>query len=102
MGVAVDPRELEVTTKMRSHDDTVLVDDHCQAALGPVLEEMVRICSLEEHLFPFTLNACDKSLQESGAALCLTTEFVPYSLRHCGQANDLNHRRRDMAALAKR
>ena len=47
VGVVVAPRELEVTTKARSHDDTVLVDDHCQAALGPVLAEMVRVRSAE-------------------------------------------------------
>lgn len=102
VGVVVAPRELEVTTKARSHDDTVLVDDHCQAALGPVLAEMVRVRSAEEHLFPLTLNAYEKTLRESGTALGLTTEFVPHSLRHCGPANDLYHHRRDMAALAKR
>ena len=60
--MVVAPRELEVTTKARSHDDTVLADDHCQAALGPVLAEMVRIRSSEEHLFHLTLNAYEKTL----------------------------------------
>ena len=100
--MVVAPRELEVTTKARSHDDTVLVDDCCQAALGPVLAEMVRIRPSEEHPYHLTLNAYEKTLRESGTALGLTTEFVPHSLRHCGPANDLYHRRRDMAALAKR
>ena len=102
VGVVVAPRELEVTTKARSHDDTVLVDEHCQATLGPVLAELVRVRAAEEHLFPLTLNAYEKTLRESGIALGLTTEFVPHSLRHCGPANDLFHGRRGMAALAKR
>ena len=43
IGVVVAPRELEITTKTKSHDDTVLVDDSCFAACGPVLAELARI-----------------------------------------------------------
>ena len=98
----VAPRELEVTTKARSHDDTVLVADHFQAALVPVLAEMLRVRSAEKHLFLLTLNAYGKPYREYGTGMGFTTDFVPHSLRHCGSANDLYHHRRDMAALAKR
>ena len=100
--MVVAPRELEVTTKARSQDDTVLVDSPCHEALGPVLAELVRIRAAEEQLFPLTLNGYEKILRDAGSAMGLTTEFVPHSLRHCGPANDLYFERRSMAAVAKR
>ena len=101
-GVVIAPRELGITTKTRSHDDTILVDSPCHESLGPALAELVRIRTSEEQLFPLTLNAYEKTLRDLGSAMGLSTEFVPHTLRHCGPANDLFFERRDMAAIAKR
>ena len=36
IGVVVAPRELEVATKTKAHDDTVLVDSDCQPVCGDI------------------------------------------------------------------
>ena len=78
------------------------MDDCRFPACGLILAELTRIRANEEHLFPLTLNAYEKVLRDTGKSLNVTTEFVPHSLRHCGPANDLYHKRRSMAAVAKR
>ena len=104
VGVIVAPRELQITTKTKSQDDTILVDGACHASTSEVLRELVRIRSGGERLFPrLTLNAYEKVLRDVVRDMGLAElEVVPHTFRHTGPSNDLYHGRRTLQDVAKR
>ena len=104
VGVIVAPRELQVTTKTKSQDDTILVDGACFASTSEVLRELVRIRSGGDRLFPrLTLNAYEKILRDVVRDLGIAElEVVPHTFRHTGPSNDLYHGRRKLQDVAKR
>ena len=104
IGVVVAPRELQITTKTKSQDDTVLVDGPCHASCGEVLRELVRIRAGGDRLFPaLTLNSYEKSLRDVTRGMGIAElEIVPHTFRHSGPSNDLYHGRRSLQEIAKR
>ena len=104
IGVVVAPRELEVTTKTKAQDDTVLIDGACQPSCGDVLRELARIRRGGDRLFPLlSLNSHERALRDLAKALGIESlEVVPHTMRHSGPSNDLYHGRRSLQAVAKR
>ena len=104
IGVVVVPRELQITTKTKSQDDTIVVDRSCAAAAGDILRELVRIRAGGERVFPrLTLNAYEKILRDVCRDLGIAElEIVPHTFRHSGPSNDFYHERRLLTAVAKR
>ena len=93
IGVVVAPRELEVTTKTKAHDDTVLVDSACQPACGDILRELVRIRAEGDRLFPpFTLNSYEKVLRDAAGDLKLA-ELEIAGMQH-GRPRSMRKERR--------
>ena len=104
VGIVVAPRELEVTTKSRTHDDTILVDGACHPDSTAVLHELARVRSDGDRLFPaLTLSKYEESFRVAGAKLGLAhLNIVPHMMRHTGPSNDLFHGRRNIQEVAKR
>ena len=104
VGIVIAPRELEVTTKSRTHDDTILVDGACHPDSTAVLQQLARIRSDGDRLFStLTLSSYEKSVRVAANKLKLAhLDIVPHMLRHTGPSNDLFHGRRSIEAVAKR
>ena len=103
-GVIIAPRELEMTTKTKAQDDTVLIDCACQPACSGILAELARIRSSGGRLFPqLGLNSYEKLLRDTARIVGIgDLGVVPHTMRHTGPANDIYHDRRSLQAVAKR
>ena len=81
IGVVVAPRELEVSTKTKVHDDTVFVDSACRPACGDMLRELVRIRTEGDRLFPhLALKSYEKALRDLSKDLTIAELEITHTL----------------------